>query len=174
MSKPVQPPISIQLVKILDFIYRKGLDTPCILLVRGNEREMIEIKHKLQQTESLCATDYNIHSVCGLLISHINSTPPIIPPELVMSLANIADSKEICNILYKKLPPYNFNTFYYILTFLRELLNHSEKNGLTSSQLAQMGVGMFAPQRDPYCPSNTPLVEKFTSFLKDVLDLNLM
>ncbi|KAL7713903.1 Rho-GAP domain-containing protein [Entamoeba marina] len=173
MSKQLNAPISTQLVRILDYIYRKGLDTPCILLVRGNDREMIEIKHTLQQTESLCATDYNVHSVCGLLISHINSVPPIIPTEITSLCLNM-ESKDISSILYKKLPTYNYNTFYYILSFLRELLNHSDKNGLCSDQLAQMGVGMFVPQRDPYSTATTPIVEKFTGFLKDVLDLNLM
>ncbi|EMH77340.1 hypothetical protein EHI8A_085680 [Entamoeba histolytica HM-1:IMSS-B] len=121
-------PISTQLVKIIDYIYRKGLDTPF---------------------------------------------PPIIPTEFTTQGMTM-ESRDFCSLLYKKLPTYNFNTFYYILSFLRELLVHAEKNGLTSDQLAQMGVGMFVPQRDPYCSQTTPVTEKYTSFIKDVLDLNLM
>ncbi|EDR23560.1 hypothetical protein EDI_291340 [Entamoeba dispar SAW760] len=166
-------PISTQLVKIIDYIYRKGLDTPCMLLVRGNDKEMMEVKHLLHNGESLCGKKYNVHSLCGLLVSQINSVPPIIPTEFTTQGMSM-ESRDFCSLLYKKLPTYNFNTFYYILSFLRELLVHSEKNGLTSDQLAQMGVGMFVPQRDPYCSQTTPVTEKYTSFIKDVLDLNLM
>ncbi|ELP88352.1 hypothetical protein EIN_227750 [Entamoeba invadens IP1] len=170
-----QPPasISVQLVKIIDYIYRKGLDTPCLMLTRGNDKEMLEVKHLLQKGESLCGKKYNVHTMCGLLVSHINSVPPIIPTDITTTGLSM-DNREICTLLFKKLSTYNYNTFYYIISFLRELLFHSEKNGLTSDQLSQMVIGMFVPQRDPYCPTTTTVTEKYASFIRDVLDLNLM
>ena len=166
-------PISTHLVKTIDYIYRKGLDTPCLMLVRGNDKEMNEIKHLLQNGESLCGKKFNVHTMCDYLLSQINSLPPIIPTELT-TLGLQMESKEFCAMLYKKLPTYNFNTFYYIISFLREVLIHSDKNGLTSDQLAQMTVGMFTPQRDPYTPQSNNITDRYTAFIKDVLDLNLL
>ena len=166
-------PISSQLVKIVDYIYRKGLDIPCLLLCRGNDKEMIEVKHLLKNGETLCGKNFNVHTLCDLLLSQINSIPPIIPTEIT-TMGLQMDNKEFCNLLYKKLPTYNFNTFYYIISFLRELLLHSDKNGLTSDQLAQMTVGMFTPQRDPYSPQNNDITDRYIGLIKDILDLNLI
>jgi ABC-type dipeptide/oligopeptide/nickel transport system ATPase component len=123
MNSNVDIPISTQLVKTIDYIFRKGLDTPCLMLIRGNEKEMNEIKHLLQNGESLCGKKFNVHTMCDFLLSQINSLPPIIPTELTTQGLQI-ESKEFCLLLYKKLPTYNFNTFYYIITFLREVLLH--------------------------------------------------
>ena len=126
--------VSPNLVKILDYIYRRGLDKPGILLLRGNEQEVLAIKRAMLEEDTLCTHDFNIHSVCALLIMHINSIPPIVPTRVTDACVKLSHT-EICSYLTHALPPANFNTFYYVLSFLREVLAHSRMNGLDATQL---------------------------------------
>jgi phosphatidylinositol-bisphosphatase len=61
---------------------------------------------------------------------------PVIPYSNFDQLMECTTANQ-CKSILNSLPAAHYNTFFYIIAFLRELLTHSEKNNLSADKLGK-------------------------------------
>eukprot|EP00761_Pharyngomonas_kirbyi_P006150 gb/GECH01006156.1/.p1 GENE.gb/GECH01006156.1/~~gb/GECH01006156.1/.p1 ORF type:complete len:1033 (+),score=299.96 gb/GECH01006156.1/:1-3099(+) len=122
--------------RLVDYIYRHGMEEEGLFQEEGNFEEVQDIVERLDTGASLSDYTGSVHSVAGALIRFFDSLEePVIPFAMYrrcIDCTSPAQAKHIIN----QLPPVHFNTFQYTMAFLRELLLHADKSGLSIDYLA--------------------------------------
>jgi len=138
-------PLSIpkELWRIVDYLYRKGMDTENLFLESGVVSEMPLIRECLDTGDSFEKYVFSPHSVAETLIHFLESLAvPVMCfryHELQQLPTKVYGFSE-CDALAKQYlrNTAHYNTFYYIIAFLREVLLHKESNCLTPNRLAMV------------------------------------
>ncbi|CAG5125874.1 unnamed protein product [Candidula unifasciata] len=140
--------------KLVDFLHRNGLDKEDLFQQPGRNSEIQLIRDCLDTGKPDRIPDnLSVHSVAEALLMFLEClAQPVIPFNLysqcMASCNNLMLSKQIVS----HLPDCHKNTFLYICAFLRELLQHSAKNGLEPKFICIMfGEVMLRPP-----PLSTP------------------
>lgn len=120
--------------RLVDWLFRFALDVEDLFLESGDSFEMEQIREALDTGEPLKPA--LPHSVAETLLRLLESLEiPIIPFTFYRNVLEV-QSPVMAKQLVSKLPDIHYNTFFYIVSFLREVLSHREKNKLTPEKLA--------------------------------------
>lgn len=126
-----------ELWRLADFIFRNGLEEPDIFSQRGIPAEMSIIRECLD-TGADIPTNLSAHSVCETVLEFLSSlAQPVIPVVYYTQAIDSGASYAFCKQIVEALPDVNYNVFYYLISFGRELLDTSKhRNGVTPDDLA--------------------------------------
>eukprot|EP00727_Mastigamoeba_balamuthi_P004490 m51a1_g14039 hypothetical protein (712) ;mRNA; f:1170592-1174281 len=138
-----------ELWRIVDWIYRNGMEEPELFMQAGSSG-MEEIRECLDTGDSFNGKQFNVHSMADTMIRFLESlTEPVIPVGLYNMCLDASFSYLQCKtIVGTHLNAVHFNVFYYIMSFLREVLKFSEKNNLTPERLSVLFSSVIL-RRDP-------------------------
>jgi hypothetical protein len=130
-----QTTIPKELWRLIDYIFKNGIDEYNIFLETGDEGEMIAIREALD-TNSELPINFSIYSYSETLITFLDSLHiPIIPYSLYehfFELTNYLDKKA----LLESLPKQNYHVFVYLIAFLQQVLKKKDENQLDPYSLA--------------------------------------
>jgi len=164
-----------ELWRIIDFIYKKGIDAESLFLHSGVQDELESIREALDTGSSFDNQNINVHSMAETLILFLESLgEPVIPFHLFEQAIEQCNTYSQCKLLVSSIHPVHFNTFYYLMSFLREILNHGNKNKLSKEKLAVVFSSVIIRSKGPILPQAIPnVVNKKAEFLKHFLENEL-
>ncbi|XP_033224962.1 inositol polyphosphate 5-phosphatase OCRL isoform X2 [Belonocnema kinseyi] len=132
---------------LVDRLYRHGIKTTGLFEKRGLHSEIIAIRDWLD-IGSQDPMPGEVHSVAEALLLLLDSTAePIIPYNHHNICLSTAANYWKCKEIVMQLPEIRRTVFLYICAFLKELLNHTQENGLDPKTLATLFGSIFL--RDP-------------------------
>jgi phosphatidylinositol-bisphosphatase len=122
-----------ELWRLVDWLFKNALDTEDLFLESGDSFEMEQLREALDTGAEL--PKVLPHSVGETLLRLLESLEiPIIPFTFYRNVLEV-QSAVMAKQLVAKLPDIHYNAFFYIVSFLREVLSHKEKNKLTVEKL---------------------------------------
>ncbi|CAH1405483.1 unnamed protein product [Nezara viridula] len=128
---------------LVDHLYRHGTKAKHLFVQPGLHSEIYDIRDWLDNgsQESLPGS---VYSVAEALLLLFESCPePVIPYEMHTACLNCASNFMQCKQIIQGLTYHRKNVFIYLCSFLRELLSHSDDNGLDTKTLAALFGGIF-------------------------------
>jgi len=127
-----------ELWRIVDAIYQKGLHENDLFSLAGYPHEVAEIRECLDTGTAF--GDYHIHSMAEVLVSFLsNLSVPIVPRTMFLTMEIDPQNIQLmARKFLEDLPPIHYNVFVYIISFFRECLLHSDRNGLSAPKLARI------------------------------------
>ena len=124
-----------ELWRIVDYIYRASLDEPNLFFTVGDPAEIAIIRECLD-TGTDFGSSLNIHSMADTLLRFLECiTEPVFPPSLCAQYVEGSNLTGWCRQALFHLPSSHYNVFVYVISFLREVLAHSDKNFCEKDQL---------------------------------------
>jgi phosphatidylinositol-bisphosphatase len=135
-------PVPAELWRLIDTLDAQHLDTPGLFVVNGNAREMILIREALDVgmhfPPNLTAHSYAESLVRFLELLH----EPVFPAALAHAYADTGlPLGTFCHNALQLLPPAHYNTFVYVVSFLRKVLQRAAANQLSPVQLVLVFAG---------------------------------
>lgn len=125
---------------MVDFLFTHGLREERLFVTSGEKDEIDRICEDLDTGREF--DSYTVHSMAESLIYFLKSlAEPIFPPALVDQYAEGTNLTPFCKQALLLLTPAHYNTFIYLVSFLRECLKHAEDNRLTPTQLVLVFAG---------------------------------
>lgn len=121
---------------LVDFLYRNAMDEEELFLQTGDDAQIRAIRECLDTSERLENNNFSNHSVAEALLSFLRDLGEPVVPYVLYPLALRCEDLSQCKSLVSQFDPVHYNTFYYLMSFLREVLNHSEENKLKPEHLA--------------------------------------
>src|SRR5690606_4218272 len=122
-----------ELWQLVDYLYKYGIRDGGLFQESGDLFETKEVREMIDSGKSLSEFRGSIHSVSECLFSFLESlTEPVIPYQFYASCISACETFSAANQQINKLPPVHYNTFHYIMAFLREVLQNSDANKLTA------------------------------------------
>ena len=157
-SDSAQPVLAVpkELWFLLDELYRRGLDTHGLFEQPGSVEEKAAIRDKLDTSlpENLPGS---VHSVADALLMFLETLKePIIPFSLTLKALDGCGSFQACKAVVASSPLSHQHVFKHAVSFMKEVLLHSNKNGLDAKTLVVLFGSAFI--RLP--PANYPLPDK--------------
>ncbi|KAH9491544.1 hypothetical protein Btru_030906 [Bulinus truncatus] len=146
--------------KMVDFLHKNAMNKEELFQQPGRNPEIQLIRECLDtgKPEHFPTADsLSVHSVAEAFLLFLESLPqPVIPylfyTKCLSTSNNLLLSKQIVSCL----PGCHKNTFLYICAFLRELLKHSDENGLDIKFLSSMfGEVLMRPQNQMFTSPST-------------------
>lgn len=123
-----------ELWRLVDWLFKNALDVEDLFLESGDTFEMEQLREALDTGVELPKT--LPHSVAETLLRLLESLEiPVIPFTFYRNVLEV-QSAAMAKQLVAKLPDIHYNSFFYIISFLREVLTRKEKNKLTPEKLA--------------------------------------
>ena len=136
------PQLSVpkEIWRLADYIFKNGLDAEGLFVTAGEAEEMEKIRDCLDEGRDFDFQGSNtaIHSVCETLVRLLESLPePVVPFNLYQRCLDSYQTYQLAKQAVSQISTIHYNVFVYLTAFLREVISHSNKNGLTSE-----GLGM--------------------------------
>jgi len=142
-----------ELWRIVDYIYKKGIEERGLFSQSGIQNEMEQIRELLDHGRSLDEYTGSIHSMTEILFRFFESlAEPVIPFALYKQALESSGSYNQCKQLLSYLPVVNYNVFYYLMAFLREVLQRSKKNKVQQDKLALLFASVLIRSPTPRNP----------------------
>jgi len=131
--------------RMIDYIYKFGLDTPQLFKQKGIASEVSEIRDCLDNGKEFQRV--SIHSMAEALIRFLESLiVPVFPADSCDGFQEV-NLTQFCKEKLSLLPTSRYNTFIYVVSFLREVLRHESKNRCNAKALAyQFGSTLMHAQ----------------------------
>jgi len=183
-SKPIRNPqqtqnaklrlhIPKELWRIVDYIFINGLDEENLFLESGDDEEMANIRECLDTGSDFSSISFSIHSMAETLIRLLESlAEPVIPYKFYQQCLDHCNSFALCQQILRLLPPLNYNVFVYLMTLLRDVLKHTERNKLTSASLAVVFSSVILRAKSiPAGKYAESVAKKKTQFILNILSL---
>eukprot|EP01130_Rhizamoeba_saxonica_P009304 TRINITY_DN3776_c0_g1_i1.p1 TRINITY_DN3776_c0_g1~~TRINITY_DN3776_c0_g1_i1.p1 ORF type:complete len:514 (-),score=125.63 TRINITY_DN3776_c0_g1_i1:42-1454(-) len=127
-----------ELWRIIDWIYHNAMEEEDLFLETGNQVEMASLREGLdtgQRFPKKIVLDP--HSMAETLLRFLESLiTPVIPYQHYKYALDASSSYSNSKQVISQLPEVHYNTFYYVIAFLREVLEYTEQNNLTAAKLA--------------------------------------
>jgi len=143
-----------------------------IFFQSGSEEEVAQIRECLDTGESFSTHDFSVHSMAETLLRFLASLDEsVIPPALYHHALEASSSFTNCRqFVSSQLTAAHYNTFYYIISFLRELLTFSSSNKLTIDRLATLFSSVLLRSQSNAPPKNPELsARKAADFIRHFL-----
>eukprot|EP01028_Stygiella_incarcerata_P008489 TRINITY_DN3701_c0_g1_i2.p1 TRINITY_DN3701_c0_g1~~TRINITY_DN3701_c0_g1_i2.p1 ORF type:complete len:754 (+),score=198.34 TRINITY_DN3701_c0_g1_i2:598-2859(+) len=136
-----------ELWRIVDYLHKNAMEEEGLFDDAGDPQEIVFIMGKLDQNETLDGFEGSIHSVAHCLLQFLSSvSPTVVPREMYRRVIDSASSAKAARDMVSSLHPVHYNVFHYVTSFLRELLLHSDRSGLTTEKLAYVFSSVLLPQ----------------------------
>jgi len=120
--------------RMIDYIYKFGLDTPQLFKQKGIASEVSEIRDCLDHGKEFQRV--SIHSMAEALIRFLESLIDPVFPAKDCDGYQEQNLTQFCKEKLSLLPTSHYNTFIYVVSFLREVLRHESKNRCNAKTLA--------------------------------------
>ncbi|ODN00527.1 Type II inositol 1,4,5-trisphosphate 5-phosphatase [Orchesella cincta] len=121
---------------LVDRLYRIGMDKEGLFTMAGLQNELLEIRDWMDTIPNTPIPG-NADSIAETMFLLLDCFPePVIPFSMHLKCLDSAHNYTACKQLVRQLPAAHRNVFLYLTSFLRELLNHADKNGLDAKILA--------------------------------------
>ena len=143
---------------LLDELYRRGLDVPGLFEQPGLPAEIAAIRSTLDTSlpENLPGS---VHSVAGALLIFLETLrEPIVPYGLTLRALDGCASFAPCRAVVQSAPLSHQHFFKHAISFLKELLLHSNRNGLDAKTLVALFGSAFIRLPPPNYPLTDPAV----------------
>lgn len=129
--------VSKEMWRMVDYIFRNGMDTPGLFVTTGVSQEIEKIRECLDN--GIEFPKVGVHSMADALIRFIeNLHEPIFPASLCAQYTDGMNLTAWCMQALTQLTPAHYNAFIYIASFLREALKHADKNELNPAHLVMV------------------------------------
>jgi phosphatidylinositol-bisphosphatase len=153
---------------LVDRLYRIGMEKP-LFRQSGLTDEIIQIRNWLDEIPNVPIPG-SVDSVAEAFLLLLDSFPePVVPFNLhlkcIDSCSNYSQAKQIL----KQMPLAHRNVFVYICAFLRELLLHSDKNGLDIKFLALLFGRLMLRDQNHHAKPNQKVERQKESFIYQFL-----
>eukprot|EP01080_Neovahlkampfia_damariscottae_P000573 gene573-8083_t len=126
-----------ELFRLVDFIWKYGIRNPSLFQEQGEEDEENFIREAIDSGTPLSGYTGSINSVSECLLKFLESlSESVIPSKYFTLVLEKSYSSQLSIELINDLPPLHFNTFVYIITFLRQVLENKDANLLSIDILA--------------------------------------
>uniref|UniRef100_A0A914XHB7 Rho-GAP domain-containing protein n=1 Tax=Plectus sambesii TaxID=2011161 RepID=A0A914XHB7_9BILA len=159
---PDNLPVPKELWRMVEHIRTTGLDEPDLFSQPGAQNDFIAIREALDAgfPEQLPCPDRGVHSVCEALLRFLDSLPEsVIPLAFQDRCLRVSQSPVACWQIVDQMPVIHSETFHYLIQFLREVLQHSVRNGTTELTLCETFAGLFF-RMDGEKKSSSDVVDK--------------
>ncbi|ETO28837.1 RhoGAP domain-containing protein [Reticulomyxa filosa] len=124
-----------ELWRLVEHLYKNGMDTESIFITKGSQNDIAMIRECLDTNKDFEKCD--IHSFGEALVRFLEGLQdPVFPASLCSNFDENTDITQYCRQALTILPLSHYNTFLYVVSFLREVLKHSSRNRLTVDRLA--------------------------------------
>lgn len=140
--------------QMIDFIYKNGMDEDGLFMISGLEHEIDQVRESLDCGKEIA--DVSVHSVAETLLRFLSSLM-----EPLLAHQSIEDAPLKTNLgtwadeILATLRPSSYNSFVYLVTFLREVLRHSASNGAREEMLVVLFASCMT-QTDPETHDGKP------------------
>ncbi|EFC42384.1 phosphatidylinositol polyphosphate 5-phosphatase [Naegleria gruberi] len=125
-----------ELWRLIDLIYHNGMKEEGLFKYSGAAREVHYIRQCLDEGSPLLNPVSN-HSIAESLMTFLESLrEPVVPFKFYQMCLNASTNSATCHHLISMLPDVHFNTFHYLMSFLREVLKYKKFNSLTLEEVA--------------------------------------
>ncbi|XP_054718871.1 type II inositol 1,4,5-trisphosphate 5-phosphatase-like [Uloborus diversus] len=156
--KPQQFEIPKEMWVLIDHLYKFGLTQKELFLQPGLRYEMQKIRDKLDNGIYELGS-CSIHSVAECFLLFLEAlAEPVIPYEFYYKSLECSNNFISCRNVVNEIPKVHRSVFRYLISFLREILNHSISNRLDGKLLATIFGGILL--REPLNESPTPSYKK--------------
>eukprot|EP00823_Brevimastigomonas_motovehiculus_P003217 TRINITY_DN1949_c0_g1_i1.p1 TRINITY_DN1949_c0_g1~~TRINITY_DN1949_c0_g1_i1.p1 ORF type:complete len:685 (-),score=128.46 TRINITY_DN1949_c0_g1_i1:411-2465(-) len=123
-----------ELWRIVDYLFKNGMDAPGLFLTPGHMKEIDKIRECLDVGQEF--GKFSVHSMAEAFVRFLESLgEPIFPVSLCAQYTESVNLTAWCLQALCQLTPAHYNAFIYIISFLREVLKHADKNELTANRL---------------------------------------
>lgn len=159
--------------RIVDYLYLCGMDTPGIFAQSGSS-DMAQIRECLDIGASFMLYNFGVHSMAETLIRFLESlSEPVIPFALYQQCIDASSSYQAARrIVCTQLTAVHYNTFYYLISFMQELLTHKDKNGLTQERLVNLFSSILLRSPDPKAKQTEEIIRKKIMFFNYFVSSN--
>jgi phosphatidylinositol-bisphosphatase len=122
--------------RLIDWLYRYGIKEEDLFQEAGVTDEVNLIRLQLDHDQPF-SESVSVHSVAEAFLSFLEAlAEPVIPYRFYRMSIEASSNANACIHLVTKLNRVHFNTFHYIMAFLREVLKHSNDNLLNIDTIA--------------------------------------
>lgn len=138
---------------MVDYIYREGLCTKNLFARGGvSVADSAAARECLDTGADFGERGVSVHSVASTLLAFLNELPePVVPRALFAECMEASGSRAAAYaFVTERLPPVNYNVFYYLMSFLREAVAKCAENKLTPERAAAIFSGVLL--KSPYIP----------------------
>lgn len=158
--------------RIVDYIYLCGMDTPGIFAQSGSA-DMAAIRECLDTGAPFTLHSFGVHSMAEVLVRFLEAlSEPVIPYALYQQCLDAAASYQAARrIVSTQLTAVHYNTFYYLMSFLQELLGHKDKNGLSQERLVYLFSSVLLRSPDPKAKLTEEVVRKKVMFVNNFVSI---
>lgn len=126
-----------ELWRLADHIVTTCPDAPDLFSAAADEACVPLIREALDTGQALALLDFAPKDISNALIAFLRALgEPFIPQNLVIPIVRTSSYAGCKELIARVLPDVSYASFYYTISFLRELLRHGEKNHLTPERLA--------------------------------------
>jgi phosphatidylinositol-bisphosphatase len=130
-----------ELWRMVDYIYARGMSNEGVFKESGFPQEKQTIRERLDTGEPFDAgienSDTAVHSFGEVLLSFLEAlAEPVVPSKFYRMCIEACASSQACVHIISKIPAVHFNTFHYIMAFLREFIRYKESNLVEPDELA--------------------------------------
>ncbi|KAH3759590.1 inositol 5-phosphatase 4 [Pelomyxa schiedti] len=126
-----------ELWRVVDVLFRKSMDQKGIFTQSGTPDDLDRLRECLDTGAGF--DDFSPHTMAEALLLFLESLrDPVVPFEFYSQCLDVCESYPSCKQIVSHFPVVHYNVFYYLMSFLRELLNYSEQNNLQPTQLAAL------------------------------------
>ncbi|EGG16677.1 RhoGAP domain-containing protein [Cavenderia fasciculata] len=147
-----------ELWRMVDSLYsNNGMAEENLFIVSGVSKEIEQIKECLDTGTPFPA--FSNHSMAEVIIRFLEALcDPVIPFTLYQQALDGSSAVLSCKTLVSHLPSVNYNVFFYLISFLTEVLSHHDQNSLSADKLAIVfSTVLLRPS-----PTNSALVQQST------------
>ncbi|XP_051486204.1 inositol polyphosphate 5-phosphatase OCRL isoform X2 [Apus apus] len=133
---PLQVPKEIWL--LVDHLFKHGCHQEDLFQTPGMQEELEQIIDCLDTSIPEKIPGSN-HSVAEALLIFLEALPePVVCYELYQRCLDCSHSRRLCRQVISQLPRCHRSVFHYLISFLRELLKHSEDNNVGVAMIAAL------------------------------------
>tara|TARA_B100000795_G_scaffold180526_1_gene136713 strand:- start:1970 stop:2875 length:906 start_codon:yes stop_codon:yes gene_type:complete len=125
----------------------QSLDTEGLFVESGSKNELINIRQNLDNQNQL-SSNTSSHSLAESLLELLDSLADTVVPGTFYDALSTLGTGSVnvstwCERFLTQLPTMNHNLFVYLVAFLKELLQHSERNNLNVNLLSTVFSSIF-------------------------------
>ncbi|KAL0481230.1 inositol polyphosphate 5-phosphatase [Acrasis kona] len=122
--------------RLVDWLYRYGIKEADLFQEAGITEQVHQIRRQLDHHLPF-DDNVSVHSVAEAFVGFLESLyDPLIPHRYYRMSIETSSNAGACVHLITKLPKAHFDTFHYVMAFLREVLKHSNENHSSIDTLA--------------------------------------
>jgi len=175
-SQQQQLSVPKELWRMADYIYKNGLDMEGLFVTAGEFEEMEMIRDCLDEGRDFTFAEgshSSVFSMCETLLRFLEALPdPVVPFAMYQRCLDSYQFYQLARQAVSNIPQVHYNVFVYLTAFLREVLSHSNANGLTVENLSLIFSSVLLRSPKSVAERYREVVDKRkTAFLSHFLNL---